>query len=120
MNDKTIRCTTCQAEFSEAEIKGVSCCPGCGSKGVPCLIADDVTVKINWHELRILSCWAERWAMHIEAQATSSLVTLDCIVQRLQKQHPDKVPLTIRGETEQLRQKYPDVKLTDGEGRPIE
>jgi len=121
MSTKTIRCTICQAEFTEAEIKGASCCPSCGDKGVPCAISDDVTIKINWHELRILCIWAERWAMQADASDPTSdgVVTIDCITQRLLKQHPSKAPLTIRGEVEQVKEIYPDTELLDEDGRPI-
>jgi len=103
--EKIVRCVICESEFSEQEIQNIDCCPSCGHKGVPCTIIDDVEIKINWHELHILCCWAERWAMQIEKEAPSSVVTLDCIVQRIQKQHHNKHPLTLRGEMEQIDQK---------------
>ena len=119
MSEKSIRCVICYNEFSVDEIQGATCCPSCGSKGIPCNIEDDVSVKLNWHELRILCCWAERWALNIEKEATSATVTLDCIVQRLQKQHPTKTPLTVRGEVSQLPDKF-QAELTDGDGTPID
>lgn len=106
---KTTRCVICDSEFSKVEIKNATCCPECGAKGVPCAIKDDVTIKVNWHELRILGCWAERWAMRIEKENLSSVATVGCIVARLQKQYPNKTPLTITGEVEQLKSEFPDV-----------
>jgi hypothetical protein len=119
MENKTIRCVICQSEFSDKEAENAVCCPSCGYKGVPCSIADDVEIKINWHELHILCCWAERWALHIEKSSPSSVVTVDCIAQRLQKQYPMKGPLTIRGEVDKLKEKFPNVKLTDPNGNEI-
>lgn len=120
MEAKNIRCVVCQSEFSKNEIDNIDCCPACGHNGVPCFIADDVEIKINWHELHILCCWAERWALQIENEALGSIATLDCIVQRLQKQYPGKVALTLRGEVEELKKHYPKTKLTDSEGNEIE
>jgi predicted nucleic acid-binding Zn-ribbon protein len=104
---KTIRCTRCAEEFSDAESEGLTCCPKCGDTGVPMLIADDVTVKVNWHELRILGIWAENWAKKIQEdnkdEKKDYLLTVMCIAGRLQKQHPDKAPLTLFSEIRQLR-----------------
>ena len=120
MKEKSIRCVICESEFSEDETKNIDCCPECGHKGVPCTIIDDVKVKINWHELHILCCWAERWALQIEKDAQSSVVVVDCIAQRLQKQHPTKGSLTLRGEIKELKEKFPKLKFTDSEGNEIE
>ena len=65
--EKTIRCVICGKEFSDDELPESTCeCPNCGTKSLPCLIVDDVNIKINWHELRILTIWAENWARQID------------------------------------------------------
>ena len=48
------RCTLCYKDFTEEEIKDVSSCPSCGCAGLHCDPKEDVKIKINWHELRIL------------------------------------------------------------------
>lgn len=118
--EKTTRCVICNSEFTNKELENADSCPNCGHKGVPCYIPNDVTIKINWHELHILCCWAERWALQIEKESPSSIVTLDCIAQRIQKQHPEKHSLTLRGEISDIKEKYPNTKLTDSEGNEIE
>ena len=97
MDPKTTRCTTCEAEFTDAELKDAFACPSCGSEGIPCSIAQDVTVKINWHELRILTIWANFHAQaHCDPGSQKSLAT---IIQRLETQRPDGFPaLSILGE----------------------
>lgn len=105
---KTTRCTTCGTEFSDIEIEGFNKCPSCGAMGVPMAISEDVEVKVNWHELRILTIWAENWARKIdkekeEGDDTNSLLTIMCIAERLQKQFPDKTPLTLFSEIRKLR-----------------
>lgn len=108
--EKTIRCTLCGKEFSDEIIpEGTSECPNCGTKSLPCLIADDVNIKINWHELRILVIWAENWARHIDKtdpKEEKLLLSVMTIAQRLEKQFPDKTRLTLFGEIRELRKDY--------------
>ncbi len=112
-NAKSIRCTNCSAEFSEAELEGKSACPGCGTTGVPCSIAEDVTVRINWHELRILGIWADNYAReHCDADGQKALST---ILRRLQLQYPTKTPLTLMGGLQQVADALgTPVKLMEG------
>jgi predicted nucleic acid-binding Zn-ribbon protein len=109
--EKTIRCVLCGKEFTDDEIiEGTSKCPNCGTKSLPCLIADDVNIKINWHELRILVIWAENWARHCDngenPPEEKMLLSIMTIAQRLQKQFPDKVKLTLFGEIRDLRKDF--------------
>jgi predicted nucleic acid-binding Zn-ribbon protein len=106
------RCTTCEAEFTEAQIENAVACPACGSNGKPCSPEEDVTVAINWHELRILGCWSEFWAQHHSEKDPSMLSTLATIIRRLEKQHPTKAPLTLSGEIREI----PGAELYDGKG----
>ena len=82
---------------------------------MPCAIADDVTIKINWHELRILTMWAHNFAA-IRALDSDAKRGLAAIIVRLEKQFPDKTPLTLAGEVRQLQEDYPSAELVvDGE-----
>jgi hypothetical protein len=59
-----------------------------------------VTIKINTHELRILTIWADNWAQaNCEPQSKK---TLSCILQRLAAQLPG-TPLTLAGEVKDLQ-----------------
>ena len=108
--EKTVRCTICGKEFSDDELPEGTCeCPNCGTKSLPCSIVDDVNIKINWHELRILTIWAENWARQIDKQEPTDEKRLLCIMtiaQRLQKQFPDKTPVTLFGEMKELRKHF--------------
>ncbi len=107
MTDKIARCITCNQEFTKEEIKGFDKCPKCGDKGLPASPKDDVTIKINWHELRILCMWAERWAAQAKDESEIRMdVALACIAERLQKQFPKRPPLTVAGEMEQLKKHF--------------
>lgn len=94
---ETMWCTVCGARFTEAEIKGWGC-PKCGNQGVPCGTAGDVKVEVNWHELHVLTCWAERWAERDKEMP--KVVT--AIARRLSAQHPELPSLTLAGEIAEL------------------
>lgn len=115
---KTIRCTDCSAEFAEEEVAGVSGCPTCGTRGVPCAISEDVTLRINWHELRILGIWASNWA---EAKCgDQEKRTIAAILHRLHAQYPDKGPLTLMGEFRELASGLnTDVEVIQGGTRTV-
>lgn len=98
---KTTRCTICRSEFTDAEIEGASACPVCNRTSVPERIADDVTVKVNWHELRILGMWAENWAMRNDDAEMARTVRI--ITSLLHQQYPEKPPLTMSEEMRDLR-----------------
>lgn len=102
---ETTWCTLCGARFTHAEVDGHHCCPKCGSEGVPCDPNEDVKVAINWHELRILGIWAENHAQQCDkADPQASLTkTVHAITRRLQRQFPDKTPLTLSGEIMQVK-----------------
>lgn len=89
-DEKTTRCTTCGGEFSDAEIEGASACPACGSRGVPMAIANDKDIRINTHELRILTIWAHNWAEQCDRQEGNSncVKALGGILNRLRVQLP--------------------------------
>lgn len=112
---KTVRCTDCAAEFSDEEIAGANGCPTCGTVSVPCSIAEDVTLKINWHELRILTIWASNYASERLKDKPGSQRTLNSILKRLQAQHPEKTPLTLFGELQQVaRELNTKIELHEG------
>jgi len=119
--ERSIRCTRCGSEFSEAETEGANGCPKCGATGLPCAIKDDVTIRINWHELRILGIWADQYAAACNERepAADARGTIAGILGRIQAQHPDRTPLTLLGELKQLQEAYPDIEATDGRGRKI-
>lgn len=106
------RCVICDHEVSNVDDlpEGTAGCPKCGTTSIPCDPADDVTVRINWHELRILSIWSEFWAnAHPEAVPDMKQPVFS-ITRRLEAQHPDKPPLTLGGEIRQLKQTFPGIE----------
>jgi hypothetical protein len=111
--EKTARCIVCNAEFTDEEIKNANKCPKCGNSGAPANPKDDVTVKINWHELKILCTWAEFHATNMrEATQINPMLIVACIAKRLQRQYPKKQPLTLGGELSEMK-KIPGLKIVD-------
>ena len=102
-------CTDCGTRI--ASFDGLSCCPTCGSTGVPCADANQVSVTVNWHELRVLCIWAENW------QREKNLGrVIYAIAKRLQRQHPNQSPLTRAAEIGEIADKY-DVGVTSADLR---
>ena len=105
---ETTWCTLCGARFTHAEIDGATACPKCGNAGIPCDANEDMTVVINWHELRILGIWAENWAQHCQKLAPGGKgqarpEVIHAIARRLERQYPGGVSLTLSGEIMQVR-----------------
>lgn len=122
---ETVWCTLCGARFTQEEIKGWGC-PKCGNEGAPCGTDQDVRVEINWHELRILTIWADNYAQRCAANAEHDPKTLNmpsvvtAIARRLQRQYPKLTPLTLGEEIAELPQKVEGVTVVEahGVGRP--
>lgn len=83
---------------------GLTKCPTCGSTAIPCSDARQVTVNINWQELRVLIMWAEFWQRHKQLGRT-----VYSIAKRLSAQHPTLAadyPLTFAEELGQVAKNY--------------
>lgn len=99
----TTRCTDCYSEFTESQLEGQNCCPNCKTTSLPMFIDRDTTIKINWHELRILTMWASFWANE-KLKHEPGYKTLNNIINRLELQKQDNWPaLTLFGEINNLR-----------------
>lgn len=113
MSDKTTRCPACRSEFTDAECEGVSACPACGNNGVAMSIARDRDIRINVHELRILTIWASNWAG--EKCDVSSQKYLAGIIGALREQLPGEC-LTMEDEFKELAKLGGKVKVRDSTG----
>lgn len=95
--------------FKVLSFKNLNCCPQCGTQGIPCNDEDQVMVSVNWHELRILCLWAERWAQWMEEHPTPSEYktgkpsdVIYSIADRIEAQIEGKTPLTLAHEIAKL------------------
>ena len=118
MSRPTIRCTVCEAEFADDVTRNA--CPACGTASIPCAIADDVQVTINWHELRCLTIWASNWATDHPATMGEAAKALATILRRLDRFRPKNgAALTLAAEVRELQEKYPSAELCDSDGNVI-
>ena len=99
-------CTECTGEIQT--FNGLTNCPHCGTKGVPCAHKDDVEIKVNWHELRLLIMWAERW----QRQNNLGRVVY-AIAHRIKAQYPERSSLTLAGDLGEVAQRFPGTAVTD-------
>lgn len=115
---KTRRCISCRAEFTESQIEKVSDCPRCHDTGAPLVINEDVTIKINWGELRVLCFWADHWAStHLTDRERQ---VLGSILRSLHAQHPELGSLTLADEVQELSDTLnASVELEDSRGRRV-
>lgn len=110
------RCVQCDSEFTEEQLLDQLACPACGTKSIPCDPSKDVQIKINTHELRILTIWADNWAQRaVDAQGKK---TLHCILERLAKQLPS-TPLTMGMEIADLQDAGFDAQLVTESGEVL-
>ena len=114
------RCVKCNGVFSKEETIGKIACPACGTKSLPVNPEDDVTIKINIHELRILGIWAENYAVISDnkeldnAYHESLKDTVNAITQRIRRQLKKlekDCPLTLSQEMEDLQSVCPSAEL---------
>jgi len=96
-------CTLCGIEIPS--FKGLAACPNCGTTGLPCAHANDLTIAINQHELAVLCIWAERWGMMLAQAKEGGPGIVYAIVQRLKRRNPQLAEkhLTLVDEIEGLR-----------------
>lgn len=94
-------CIDCGTRIESFE--GLSECPTCKSKSVPCSDKLQVDISINWHELRVLIMWAENWSLKNSGNAG----VIYGIAERIRLQHPEiKTPLTIASEINAIKDEF--------------
>lgn len=101
---KTIRCVVCRNEFSDAEAAEALQCPSCGDTGIPMKISEDLDIKINWHELRILCIWARNYAESISKELSGGMEVIESIEKHISKHRPPGAPpITLKEETDEQK-----------------
>lgn len=112
----TTRCTQCRTEFTEAQLASANACPKCGTDSLPMAIADDVTIKVNWHELRILGIWATNWSEKCGEGAQKSLRSILGVIRA---QHPERPGLTLDDDLQEVADAFGDVHVIKESGMII-
>lgn len=93
-NIRIIRCLMCRSETSEDQVPpNTMACPSCEAKVLPEYVDQDVDIRINWHELRILYLWANEWEQMAKLHDNGKSIT-SAIAEQLDKYRPiDGAPL---------------------------
>lgn len=117
---KTTRCTECRNEYSDAELANAMICPGCGTAGIPMAINQDVTININWHELRILCMWASNHAATFTGESARSQKALASIIRSIRTQFPEMPGLTMAEEIQDLADAFNTTVTKTGGHEPAE
>lgn len=117
----SVLCLECRAVIENTE--GLNACPNCGGAGIPAQLPP-VTIEITWHELRVLTIWAEFWASHhtkakeapFDRDKPVNMVEMVWkIAHAIEAQHPDRPALTLSGELKEvsrvLADDMPSVRL---------
>ena len=88
-----ITCIRCRSKFAIKELKTAKCCPSCGCSVMALRSSQDVNIKINWYELKLICSYAEGFVL--QSEDIESLKTLHSIIHELKRQFP----------------KYPEISL---------
>jgi len=103
-------CTSCGWKIESFD--SLSECPNCKTKIIPCSYEEQVNISINWYELHIIFCYAERWAIDVveKSLGIGGRGLIYAIAERIQEQHPKLDKLTIAGEINRLRDEGFDIR----------
>lgn len=87
-----LRCAVCTAEYDSKLFRHpLDACPNCGTKIPPLKTNQDVAVKLNWQDLRVLAIYAKRWSHLIPVENPinkQALEALRLILKNLEKYQP--------------------------------
>jgi len=101
-------CTRCGGEIEKFE--GLQHCPHCGAKSAPCSYDNQFDISINLQELKILTIWAECYAMEQKGKDRHVMTkTLQAIgkriTQQVQPKMKERVILFLTDEINSMKEK---------------
>jgi predicted nucleic acid-binding Zn-ribbon protein len=124
MSNAYTLCIRCRSTFTDEQIRGVSCCPACGSKAIPADARKKSTLTLTHHEWRILFIWADNWAGQCDRQDTNSDAgsAIEAIAREAKRQAPDFPNcLSLLDEVQAVANKFGAVTMhQDGETTIVE
>lgn len=96
--------------------QGHKTCPSCHTAIMPMKIRDDITIKLNWQDLRVLAIYAKRWTTFFDLTKKDDQDCMKAFNRLIEKllmyQPPNSLPLTIENEVV-------EVKLPKGNDRRL-
>ena len=91
------RCVICEKELSEEGIEKLTNCPNCDSPLKAVHTDYDLSLTINWHELRLLAQWAENFSDTVPANSPDYMAFVS-IMGRLAAMQPKGQPALTKTE----------------------
>lgn len=95
-----LRCAVCGALITIAEAKEFKACSVCGTNVAPEFVYQDVLLRANWTELRMLANWAFQFALaaHLPSEAHQRLAR---VAQRIRLLRPERAPALLDSEVQE-------------------
>jgi hypothetical protein len=104
--DRVVRCPACMEQFAESYILDLDACPFCASKAMIQYPENDVTLNINWDDLRLLANCAQSYCDDQISDEPEIHEEIELILSKLRSlQPPGGDPLTLKDMLAQLREK---------------
>lgn len=66
-----LRCATCERKMTLEEAKSFKHCPECGGGVAPEFVEQDILIRMNWAEARMLMNWAQAFALAVKLPASA-------------------------------------------------
>ena len=107
-------CIVCRRPYSKSEVDNMETCPECGVGVKPMLPRENVSINVNWAELKILSNWAEAYALAYQVHYPDMLKAVYSITNEIEQQNPLKTPLTTGRELGVMKEKNPLMPIQGG------
>lgn len=117
--DERTRCCVCELTFRNEDVPdGANACPACGATGIPHDPGHDVTLTLNWQDIRCLANWAENYVLANKADPERERAW-EAIKRRLRAHRPEgAAALVLQEELEDLRADGYEVTLHDFPPKP--
>ena len=108
---KDVRCLVCRSEFSRKELQNNMSCPVCGYQGLVMLTSGDVSININWFELKLICMWAE--SLVLQTGGSETIKVFYSIIKELAKQVPNE-KITVFNKSSDFSMLQNDLKVPEG------
>jgi len=100
---KTVRCVICGQTYNLKDVLKANKCPDCSTVLPPLNPELDVTITLNWEELRLLAQWAENWGIDVDPLDHASQAFAAIMYRLSQYRPPEAAPLTILEEQIEIK-----------------
>lgn len=92
---KDIRCPQCGHQGEWQYVMQLNQCPSCSTRQFPLRIAEDGFIKTNWHDIRMLCIYAQRFCATFDESVLgnkTAIETINRIVKEMSRFQPPNAP----------------------------